>query len=189
MRLEMITKWLKDSGLIVNEGKTELCLFHRNDNPAFDVNVCGTVVRSKKQMNVLGVIFDSKLNWDAHISHTIAKSKKALYALKLLKRHFTHIEMRTLLDSYFYSVIYYNSVIWLTPALSSHMKQQLLSISANALRSCLKGNLSDISFENLHKNNMKCTPKQIMLYQIALRLYKFFFNVGLLRRTSYLDTF
>ena len=30
-RLEMIVKWLKDSGLIVNERKTELCLFHRND--------------------------------------------------------------------------------------------------------------------------------------------------------------
>ena len=26
-KLEMITKWLKDSGLIVNEEKTEICLF------------------------------------------------------------------------------------------------------------------------------------------------------------------
>ena len=25
-RLEMITKWLKDSGLVVNEEKTEICL-------------------------------------------------------------------------------------------------------------------------------------------------------------------
>ena len=32
-KLEMITKWLKDSSLKVNENKTELCLFYRKDNP------------------------------------------------------------------------------------------------------------------------------------------------------------
>ena len=31
--LEMITKWLKNSGLKVNESKTEICLFHRMDHP------------------------------------------------------------------------------------------------------------------------------------------------------------
>ena len=30
--LEIMTKWLRDSGLKVNEAKTELCLFHRFDH-------------------------------------------------------------------------------------------------------------------------------------------------------------
>ena len=30
--LESITKWLKKSGLKVNEDKTEICLFHRHSN-------------------------------------------------------------------------------------------------------------------------------------------------------------
>ena len=51
------------------------------------------------------------------------------------------------------------------------MKQSLLSVSANALRSCL--NLSfDVSFENVHKLSKKCTPNQIMLYQSSLKLHK-----------------
>ena len=29
-KLEMIVKWLRGSGLIVNETKTEVCFFHRN---------------------------------------------------------------------------------------------------------------------------------------------------------------
>ena len=33
INLEMITKWLRGSGLVVNESKTEICLFHRNDQP------------------------------------------------------------------------------------------------------------------------------------------------------------
>ena len=79
--------------------------------------------------------------------------------------------MRLLLDANFYSVLYYNSIIWLTPNLSPDMKQSLLSISANALRSCLNLDF-DISFENVHKIGKKCTPNQITLYQISLRLHK-----------------
>ena len=51
--------------------------------------------------------------------------------------------------------------------------QSLLSVSANALRSCLYIDY-DLSFENLHKESLKCTPKQIMLYKLSLRLHKVF---------------
>ena len=30
----------------------------------------------------------------------------------------------------------------------------------------------DVSFVNLHKTHKKCTPDQIMLYQIAIKLHK-----------------
>ena len=170
-RLEMITKWLRDSGLVVNESKTELCLFHKNDKPPITIKISNTFVTSKKQINVLGVLFDSKLNWNSQASQSIAKAKKSLYALRLLKRNFNNQEMRALLDANFFSILYYNSVVWLTPNLCPEMKQSLLSISANALRTCL--NLSyDLSFENVHKLSKKCTPKQIMLYQISLKLHK-----------------
>ena len=35
--LEMINKWLRDSGLVVNESKTELCLFNRRDTQAITI--------------------------------------------------------------------------------------------------------------------------------------------------------
>jgi hypothetical protein len=67
----MIVKWLKDSGLVVNNNKTDVCLFHRNDQLPVTVKVSGALVMSKKSMNVLGVIFDSKLNWKEHIANAI----------------------------------------------------------------------------------------------------------------------
>ena len=104
-------------------------------------------------------------------AQTISKAKKSLFALRLLKKYFNNYQMRILLDSNFYSVMYYNSVVWLTPSLSSEMKQSLLSLSANALRSCL--NLDyDLSFDNVYRISKKCTPKQIMMYQISLNLHK-----------------
>ena len=80
--------------------------------------------------------------------------------------------MRILLDAHFYSILYYNASIWLTPSLSSDLKQSLLSVSANALRSCLMHDGFDISFDNLHKIHKKCTPNQIMYFQLALSLHK-----------------
>ena len=43
-----------------------------------------------------------------------------------------------------------------------------MSASACTLRCCL---MKD-GFENLHKTHMKCTPSQIMLYQLSLNLHK-----------------
>ena len=122
-------------------------------------------------MNVLGVIFDCKLNWNSHGASAINKAKTSLFALRLLRKYFSPNEMRTLLDSNFNSTLYYNAVIWLTPELSTVAKQALLSISANALRNCMMLNCSEISFERIHSICEKSTPKQIMCYQISLKLH------------------
>ena len=172
LSLEAITKWLRGSGLSVNESKTEICLFHKKDQPSVNIRIDNVLIKSKKSMNVLGVIFDSKLTWNDQIAHCISKAKKALFALRLLRKFFNNSEMRTLLDSNFYSVLYYNAIIWLTPELNANLKHNLLTISSNALRSCLMQDNREISFENLHVNAKKCTPGQIMKYQSALNLHR-----------------
>ena len=56
----------------------------------------------------------------------ICKARKALFAVRLLRKFFNDQEMRLPLDPYFYSVLYYNAVIWLTPELSSSTEQALV---------------------------------------------------------------
>ena len=63
-------------------------------------------------MNVLGVSFDSKLNWQIQIQNSITKAKKALNAIKLIRNFFTKNELLTLITANYYSVLYYNSEIW-----------------------------------------------------------------------------
>jgi hypothetical protein len=172
--LEMICKWLKDSGLVVNCGKTELCLFHRNDQLVVTVSVCYATVHSQKSMNVLGVTFDSKLNWNDQVSNAISKSNKTLYAIRLIKRYFAQDEIKTHLNSFYYPVLYYNAEIWLTPYLQAGPKHQLLAASANAIRSCLNNPTPFISYDKIHCNFKKATPEQISLYRISLLLYKSF---------------
>ena len=80
--LRIITKWLTDSGLKVNESKTELCHFYRNDTPPVEISINNTTIKSKETMNVLGVIFDSKLNWNMQTAKQSPKQIKHFTQLK-----------------------------------------------------------------------------------------------------------
>ena len=129
-KLERITKWLTDSGLKVNESKTEICLFHPKDQHPIQLILNGQILNSKPFMNVLGVSFDSKLNWQTQIQQTISKSKKAIQALWLIRKYFNKQEMLQLITSSFYSILYYNSEIWHLPSNCHNSKKPSLSIGS-----------------------------------------------------------
>ncbi len=199
--LETITGWLKDSGLRVNGSKTEVCLFHRMDCQSVIVNVNDSPIKSKNSMNVLGVTFDSKLNWSDHINNCTKKAKKALHAIKLIRPNFTPNELKTIITSNFYSILYYNSEIWHLPNLSPLLKQQLLSTSALGLKLCTPNYDRSTSYLELHSINKRATPSQFMQYKLSLQLFKLYnnneqnidwinlnFNQMLSRRQTFFET-
>ena len=55
--LVQITGSLRDSGLKVNEAKTELYLFYKKDMPMITINFGDTTISSASSMNILGVNF------------------------------------------------------------------------------------------------------------------------------------
>ena len=62
----------KKSGLKVNDDKTEICQYQGNAL----ITISGVTVQCKTNMNVLRVIFDSKLNWNNQIPSTINKTNE-----------------------------------------------------------------------------------------------------------------
>ena len=170
--LEMIIKWLKDSGLKVNDSKTEICLFHKADAHQINLVINGNIINSKPTMNVLGIIFDSKLQWGPQVENAILKSNKAKHAIMLIRKFFNKQELNTLLTSNFFSVLYYNSDVWHIPSLNPRLKQQILLASARALKLCTSNYNLTMSFIQIHTLNNRATPNQLMLYKHALLLYK-----------------
>ena len=85
----------------LNESKTDLCLFYRGDTTPITVTLYGQIIKSNKSINILGVIFDSKLQWSEHISHSIKRSMKALNAIRLIRKFFTKRELLSLITSNF----------------------------------------------------------------------------------------
>ena len=74
--LEKIIKWVTNSGLEVNNGKSEICLSYHKDTLPVTLTINGFEIATKNSMNVLGVHFEDKLNWQTHIQIEITKSKK-----------------------------------------------------------------------------------------------------------------
>ena len=167
-----LSNWLRQSGLKVNDSKTEVCLFHRKDHPQIQITITNTTIPSKDRINVLGIIFDSKLQWQYQIQNTINKSKKSLNALILIRKYFTKKQLRQIITSNYYSTLYYNSEVWLLPTLQPRLKQKLLSASAAPLKYTIRNYDNMISFDKLHYLNQRATPNQLTTYKHALLLHK-----------------
>jgi hypothetical protein len=116
-------KWLKESGLIVNENKTELCLFHKTPKMAIDIILNNETVNSNSTMNVLSMPFDSQLRWDSQVAQGISKTKRALYGIRLIKSQFRKDELKQLLISNYYSILYFNSAVWYLPSHHANLKK------------------------------------------------------------------
>ena len=173
-KLAKIIDWLKDSGLKVNESKTEICLFYRKDTPPVEIIVNNSVIKTSNEMNVLGVTFDQKLTWSPHISKQINKANKALHAIRLIKKYFTQKEILSLITANYFSVLYYNSEVWHLPTLKPEIKQHLLSASANALKLAQRYPDRMESFINIHTNLNRATPEKFLLFKHAILLHKLF---------------
>ena len=74
----MLIKGLTNSGLKVDDSKTELCLFYKTDSAPVQLSINGPKIESMDRMGVLGVIFDTKLKWDKHVATAISKANMAL---------------------------------------------------------------------------------------------------------------
>jgi hypothetical protein len=171
-KLEKILKWLKDSGLKVNESKTELCIFHRNKNTEGQLTIEESPIVAKDEMNVLGMTFDSNLKWGPQVSRVIKGANKALQAIKMIRKFFNTNEIIQLLTSNFYSRLYYCSEVWHLPTLSPNLKQILLSASANALKLCYNKYDRSLSYIELHKQSQRALPVEVCAYKHSLLLYK-----------------
>ena len=140
--------------------------------PPIVVNINGRYIFSKKAINILGVTFDSKLQWSNHIATASNKALKALNAIRIIARFFTKKERLQLVTSNVFSTLYYNSEIWHLPSLKSELKQKLVSISARAIKSCMYYPDNMISYKNIHKMNNRAMPEAIMQYRLATQLFK-----------------
>ena len=132
------------------------------------------LIISKKTINILGVIFDSKLQWTEQVANASSKALKAAGAIRLIKRFFTKTEIMQLITSNVFSILYYNSEIWHLPSLKAPLKQKLLSVSARALKMSMYYPDRMISYKNIHKMNRRALPDSMLLYRLSIQLFKLY---------------
>ena len=74
---------------------------------------------TSKSIDVMGVTFDSKLNWGPQVANTISKATRTLNGLKLIREYFNTKEL----------VLYYNCEVWMIESLKTSLKKPYYYIS------------------------------------------------------------
>jgi hypothetical protein len=110
-------------------------------------------------INVLGILFDSKLHWCNYVVKVINKANRALNGIKLINRFLTTQELLQFLTSNYYSIIYYNAEGWHLGTLKGKYKHLLLVASARAIRVTYHYPDTNISFLQLHHIANRATPE------------------------------
>jgi hypothetical protein len=161
-------QWMSGSGLKVNAEKTEFTLFHRIDTSAATIQIGNSTIKSCSCMKVLGIIFDNRLQWTQQVEKAITNEKKALQAVKTIRKYFNTKETVDLVTSLVFSKMYYGAPVWLIPNLKENLFANLYSQSGRSLK-IVDNNLS---YRQLHKNFNRATPKIFSNYLTATNFYE-----------------
>jgi hypothetical protein len=73
-------------------------------------------------MRVLGVIFDCKMSWEAHINNISSNIKKKIHALRKMSSDLNHSGRLSVAHGSNYSVLYYAAGTWLNDHLSIKLR-------------------------------------------------------------------
>ena len=155
-KTERIFDWLTNSGLKINDSKTQIRIFHRRNLVSKTIKIKNSLIQTQNTITILGMTFDSKLNWNEHIQSTIKSPNSTLYAIRMIKKYFNPEEVKTLLTSLYYSKLYYGAEIWHIPGLSRSLQNSLKLASANALKLCIPRTESFLTHTEIHKLADRC---------------------------------
>lgn len=106
--------WAKLFGLSLNVGKCKVMTYSRKRNPIiFDYKCNGTSIERVKNFKDLGVIFNTKLEFDDHISYIQSKASSMLGFIKRQASDFRDpYTLLTLYNSLVRSHLEYAAVVW-----------------------------------------------------------------------------
>ena len=121
------------------------------------------MIASKNEMNVLGIAFDSKLDWEKQISKAILKTNRMLHGLRKIWRFLDSAQAQQVITSFYYSVLYYSLEVWFHRHLRFDLMQRIRSVHYRALR-VTHGKLTRDELDIIGKH---ATPDEWADYSVA----------------------
>jgi len=92
------------------------------------------LIGAKQEMNVLGIVFDSRLAWTKQVDKSISRARQSSQALRRIKDYFTNTKKNNLVTSLVFSKMYYGIEIWLLTNLKERHFNRLYLQSGQSLK-------------------------------------------------------
>ena len=123
-RLETTVKelqaWFNANSLKMNEGKTDFMLVGSRQNlkksANFNFKIGDSTILPSEKVKVLGVIIDSKLTWEMHVSAVVQKCNKILVTLYKFRHYFSSDIRKLIIQAYVFPHITYCLCVWAAAA-------------------------------------------------------------------------
>jgi hypothetical protein len=161
--------WLSANGMICNIEKTELMFMQSDVEPPDAIEISDRKIKVTNSFKVLGVMFDSKLDWTLHVNQVTAKTNRIMYALKKIRRFLNTSQANQVVTSFYFSVLYYGMEIWFHKHLMFHLKQKVRAAHYRALRLIHGQHLERNQLDAIAK---RATPDEWSDYCVAKTLAK-----------------
>ena len=171
-KIELHISWLRSSGMLVNDSKTDIMILHRTDETLRTININGHDIKTLKNINVLGMEFNQNLNWNIHAQKTINKCQRIFHGLKIMRKYFDKKRFNQLLTSYLYSRLYYGLEVWSYELLSYETKRKLDSFHYKCCRLAEGDFNNELSRIDLDLRSTRAKPSEYSDYVLGRMLIK-----------------
>jgi len=183
-------KWLKSTGMIANEQKTEIMICHKTEKIVKDITIENFNIRTVNSMKILGILFNQNLDWSNHVTRNINSCQRILHGLKLVRKYFTEENFKTILTSFLFSKLFYAFEVWSYDLLNYHTKTLLDSFYYKCLRLIINDHQNLISRNIIDKKISRARPFEYSNFCLARTIIKTFTNANaplhnLCTKTSY----
>ena len=151
-----IKSWCLNNGLALNEGKTKVLLFSKQK---VDEELQSHMPPLVSSANILGVIFNSKLNWNDHVAAITKSASRRIYVLKELKKidSITKKDLLQIYQHFILSVLEYNSALF--TGLTADNRKTLEKIRKRCHRIICDSNCECLDFPTLSDRRSQQTLK------------------------------
>ena len=161
----ILHKWFRENHMVQNRGNCHYIVIC-DDDPSHKIILNNNEIASSNEEKRLGILLDSKLNFDSHITSLCKKAGQKLSALARTNHYLTPDQKFLLLNSIVKSQFSYCPLIWMIT--SRYLNNALNSIHKRALH--LICNDYEISCDRILENNKQ---KSIHQKKLAIEIYKF----------------
>ena len=153
----ILFKWFDINCMKANSGRSRLLSSHRHE---LNLKLSTTNIKSSKNEDLLGVTFDSKLNFEKHITNLCKKASQKLNALARICPYINIYKRKILMRAFIFSQFGYCPVIWMlhNRALNNRINrlhERALRIVYNDSTSCFQALLQKDNSVSIHHRNIQ----------------------------------
>ena len=112
--LNRVSNWLSANKLALNVEKSKCMYFHPPQRSVSvpEIRINNETVQRVSNFNYLGIVFDTNLTWNDHISHISRKISKAIGALSRLKHFLPSQILKIIYNSLVACHLKYGILVW-----------------------------------------------------------------------------